>query len=845
MSDSYYTISYPLTYRSIEAFKYQEEIDQVNKIAAEIRKRGALNVAVPYTLVLLAMCRDGYFSQIDEECIDIFSLLQDCPNDPHQAIYLGVLTSLPLSSEDQERLQLSGDIVRQLQELQQLKKFIPHFSDIFDYFLNESISRRSGYGGEFLLPEEIPAYVAASVNLRPGARIFNPFAGLASFGLHFDTRTKYTGQELNLTTYQLARLRAVVHGRDLDGRFQVRQEDSIWNWPYGERYDLVVAAPPLNMRLPKDSDKRNGLQDVNNFVISEGLKVLTPHGKLIVLTPLSFLSSGNRVTKLLRRRLVDSGRLEKVIAFPTELLRHTHATVALLVVSAEELVGSAPKLIDASSFLKKGRKEVRFEEAKLRDLLTFGPVDSEEYQSTIAEPTVAEIVQQDYNLIPNRYLLPTVEGIALREVLVPVKGKKAEKGVTGHLITPKHLRKGQEGEGVSVDRLQPSSTFESWNSNRQVQRAYQVEESVLLITVVGTSLLPAYFDDSMDNFPALVSPEVKAFRINRSKVDPAYLIHELESTTVQQQLAAYRIGGPPARLAMKDFLRVRIPLPSLQEQKAKVAALKEVSQQIVELRKEQTEIAEGGRLERRQRFASLKHTLGRPQQSILSAARTIKGYLKILGSEGNAIDQAYAQFYEQDRTISDTLQEIIDNVDFISRLMDKGENGLRVEDYPLTKIFVSDLYNEIKRTTSDHGCKFKIEFKPDKPATEWYKYQVEVNLHLLRILLENLITNANKHGFEEASPHNIMQISLTGQFGSVLEVKNNGKPFPRNFGKEQFIQEFSRTHQTSGEGIGGYQIDQIARYFGDPDWQLDTDASQVFPVLFTFTLKGAQLLITL
>ena len=67
-----------------------------------------------------------------------------------------------------------------------------------------------------------------------------------------------------------------------------------------------------------------------------------------------------------------------------------------------------------------------------------------------------------------------------------------------------------------------------------------------------------------------------------------------------------------------------------------------------------------------------------------------------------------------------------------------------------------------------------------------------------------------------------------------LEIMNNGKPFPKNYNKEKFVTKFSTANPENGSGLGGYDINRIAEYFGNPDWELVLDENDVFPVVFKF-----------
>ena len=803
--------------------------------------------AITYMLLLLSVVRDGYFNNIPTgEGVDLRLLIEEQSNLPNQELYRNVLHSLEYNPSTENAFKLSSNTIRFLLSTHWAKEPGEEFALYFDKILEEVSSRESGTGSGSLLPPELSAFAAHLIPLSSGAKVFNPFAGLASFGLNLPKDVEYLGQELHQMTYNLGRLRAVAHSRDLASSFDYRQEDSIHSWPYSEQFDLVIASPPFGMRLPRQQyGDVADLRQVSNFLIQEGLKVLKPAGTLIAMVPVGFLYAGG-VERNIRERLIDNGLLKRVITFPEGMLNDTYISFAMLVLHAAGRPEAGTELIDARAFTEKVGRKVSFNSDQLLELLgPFGDLRSAAGRSSITRVDRQQVANHDYILTPSRYLLPAQEsGVALSELLKPMKGQRVSAGTQGYLTTIKDLIASEHQEYTITSKMLDldSSTGKDHTLPRSTK---QIESPALLIAVAGEKLKPTFFSADQATLPVFIAPQVKALQVvDPQRVHLPYLINELRQPRVREQLDAFRIGTGIPRLRLKDFLRVRIPLPPLREQELKASTLREVSEQIVQLQQDKQAIAEGSRIERRRRFASLKHTMGRPQQSILSAAKVLKGYLQHLGQEGVALNQAYAAFYEQERTMTDTLQGIIDDIDFISRLMEEGENGLQVTSYPRVWTPVQQVYLELTRIHVQ-DCKFKLEIFKDEQETSWSKVSVDINLDLFRIMIENLVTNANKHGFDKLTPSNTVRIDMAVvDYHLLLEIRNNGKPFPRNFGKEQFTQEFSRTQDTKGEGIGGYQIDQIATYFGGADWTLTSDSTAAFPVVFTFRFPVAYLLAT-
>ena len=71
----------------------------------------------------------------------------------------------------------------------------------------------------------------------------------------------------------------------------------------------------------------------------------------------------------------------------------------------------------------------------------------------------------------------------------------------------------------------------------------------------------------------------------------------------------------------------------------------------------------------------------------------------------------------------------------------------------------------------------------------------------------------------------------------TVDIKNNGAPFPRNFDKSKFITKYSTADSNRGSGLGGYDINRIATYFGNQEWFLILNEDPFYPVHFRFQFR--------
>ena len=166
-------------------------------------------------------------------------------------------------------------------------------------------------------------------------------------------------------------------------------------------------------------------------------------------------------------------------------------------------------------------------------------------------------------------------------------------------------------------------------------------------------------------------------------------------------------------------------------------------------------------------------------------------------------------------------------------MLEKGENGLVLSEYDKQVIPLSDI-NSIINELSNNGFNFKIK-KLLLKGEKLKERGINANKTLFKTLLDNILTNANKYAFDKKAMGNEVVVELTEVDDSLsMEIRNNGKPFPKNFDREKFITKYSTADLSNGSGLGGYDIHRIASDFNNPDWILSLNEDPFFLVKFKF-----------
>jgi len=750
-----------------------------------------------------------------------YSPLND--EDPHElnGTFMPFLESL-----DARGFQIVSDLLQSID-----RDFLDeYFPEIFDAILYKLAKAQGRYTGEYLMPMELSRFMCALAHVPAYAKVYNPFAGLASFAVFLNDSQDYLGQEINKHTWAIGTLRLLAHERR--GKTKYVIDDSINHWnpiriyhsskpddifkypSEQDSFDLIISNPPFNARLPYHFTGRVGvIKSIEGFLIENGLEALNHKGKMILCLSQGFLfRSGSE--QALRRYLVENDLLETVISFPSGLFMNTSIPTAVIVINKNKSEQEKVRFVNALSFIE----QTSSKERKIKDKELLNAIDHSYESDDIRWVSNKEIAHFDYTLNVPRYFQKDFHGVALGEVGKVVRSRRITEGAKGKFVRIRNLKDDKLDFQLNIDKIEEELL---------PRHAQQIEESCIVMSIRWKTLKPTYF--KYDGIPIFITPDLLAYRVNENQLDPAFLINEMYADYVLDQLSALRIGVNIPMIRKNDLLSVKIVLPSLQEQRAKVAGILEISDKINQLQEESNALAHGMGERQFNEFASLKHTLGTPRQNILSYAEAIIGFFD--RNPSPEFEKVNADFKTQSGIdVRTALQAIKHDINFISELLEKGEKGLHLTDYTLDLLSLQELEKVVNRLKSA-SYKFTVLIHSLKVHNKTQQ-GITANATLLKILLDNILMNANKHGFDNKQPGNEVVIDLSViDENLVLEIKNNGKRFPKGWDKETFIAKYSTANPGNGSGLGGYDVNRIIEYFNGT-WDLILNEDPIYPVRF-------------
>jgi type I restriction enzyme M protein len=680
-----------------------------------------------------------------------------------------------------------------------------NFREIFDELLYRLSEIQGRFSGEFIQPIEISRFIMKLANLPRNATIYNPFAGLASFGIFLEGNQQYYGQEIVQRTWALGKLRLMAY-KSHNANFL--QEDSINYWPEHQKFDLIVSHPPFGFRLENNSTNRNsffGSTTIENFLIENGKNNLEIEGKLICLLPTGFLFRGGKDQKL-REELIKNGLIDTVISLPTGLLRNTGISTCIVVIRKSLNPTNTIRFVDGDDFvISKGQREKKLDEDRLINI-----IESNHESVWLKHISYNKIRENEYNLSVARYFGEDYVGLKLvPEIGEYIIGSRAEKGEPGKFVRIRDLK-----DNI-IDGILDIKTIE--DKEILLNSIKKIEESCLLMALRWKTLKPTYF--IYDGTPIYISNDIAALKIDENKVNVNFLINELHSDYVKEQINRFRIKGAVPMIRKDDLSSVKIDLPNLEEQNKKYYAF--ANEYLKSVVKESNAIYEEKKINVEDENSFLRHQIAGSLKNVRGAFKFIH---KILEEKVKPqLPELYD--YKASEELETTLQTYLNIIDrdliSINKSVNRAGDRIELMDLNIENFDLLEFIKEYAESLNIRSNNFySVILNLDENAITEYgmsAIHIEGDKELLRKMFDNIIENAEKHAFTYGinnKNQNKISFDLIYNFEDFevqLDICNTGKPLPESMTHESLIRKGSSSGKNSGDGVGVWFVNEVMK----------------------------------
>lgn len=293
--------------------------------------------------------------------------------------------------------------------------------DAYEYLIGEFAAGAGKKGGEFYTPAQVSRLLAQIVTEGKNRlkSVYDPTCGSGSLLLRVGEYAQvadYYGQELNQTTYNLARMNMILHGVPFS-HFSIRQGDTLTDDMHLDlQAEAVVANPPFSAKWKSDSDPvlahderfsqygRLAPKGAADYAfVTHMLYHLADNGVMAVVLPHGALFRSGAEGHIRKYIIEKQNYLDAVIGLPANLFYGAAIPTVVFVFKKCREEDDDILFIDASKEFEKGKNQNRLSDENLAKIFdTYS--NRKEVDKYSHKATLDEIKENDYNLNIPRYV---------------------------------------------------------------------------------------------------------------------------------------------------------------------------------------------------------------------------------------------------------------------------------------------------------------------------------------------------------------------------------------------------------------------------------------------------------
>ena len=303
------------------------------------------------------------------------------------------------------------------------------FGDAYEFLMTMYASSAGKSGGEFFTPQEVGELLARIVIMDKTSvnKVYDPACGSGGLLLKFakilgkeNVREGFFGQEINLTTYNLARINMFLHNINYNN-FSIERGDTLihpahWN---DEPFDAIVSNPPYSIKWAGKSnpilinDERFAPAGIlapeskaDLAFTMHMLSWLSPKGTAAIVEFPGVLYRGGAEQKI-RQYMIDNNFVDTVIQLPPDLFFGTSIATCILVLKKNKQDNNI-LFVDASEECVRNTNKNKLSDDNINNIIKLlkdrVSVDNKAYLATYDE-----IKDNDFNISVNSYLKANTE----------------------------------------------------------------------------------------------------------------------------------------------------------------------------------------------------------------------------------------------------------------------------------------------------------------------------------------------------------------------------------------------------------------------------------------------------
>ena len=292
--------------------------------------------------------------------------------------------------------------------------------DAYEYLIGQFASGAGKKAGEFYTPQEVSKVLAKIVTTGKSKlrSVYDPTCGSGSLLLRVAKEVEevndFYGQEMNRTTYNLARMNMILHGVHYR-KFDIKQEDTLEHPQHIDKtFEAIVANPPFSAEWSANplftSDDRFSQygklapsSKADFAFVQHMIHHLAENGTMALVLPHGALFRGGAEQHIRRYLIENRNYLDAVIGLPANIFYGTSIPTCIMVFKKCRENPENVLFINASN---------HFEKIKTQNVLRFDDIEKiiDTYRNRTEtlkyskKASLIEIATNDYNLNIPRYV---------------------------------------------------------------------------------------------------------------------------------------------------------------------------------------------------------------------------------------------------------------------------------------------------------------------------------------------------------------------------------------------------------------------------------------------------------
>lgn len=431
--------------------------------------------------------------------------------------------------------------------------------------LSESIGRRGG--GEHTTVKSVIDLSLELLSLEKEDVLLDVGSGIGTTLLSASKTSNISGIEINLESYEISCILLELFDIPIEDIMhkdiftydlsKFKANKTFMNMPMGLKISGQKLENILDFKFDKSVYKNHIRPIDSSWVFALDVIENTGYEKFVMLMNGNPLYSDNHQD--VRKILIDKGKVEAVIALPSNLLAYTAIPIYLVVFSHSN---ESIKFVDATKLYSDIKYRHVLEKEHIKKIVK--ALDKESSISKIVDSK--KLIEEDFTLDPLRYTVeefPFEESIILKDVVKSVN--------RGHTISKKDLEEMTSVQPTDYQYLMLQNFQDGIldgnlpylkNLNESYERYFLKDNSVIV------SRLSPFKIGSVGKLKTNVLANGNLFflEIDENKINKDFLTAYLQSRIGLREIEKYVKGSTMKTISIRDLERIKIPKISMEKQ---------------------------------------------------------------------------------------------------------------------------------------------------------------------------------------------------------------------------------------------------------------------------------------